>query len=102
MSTFVCYYYYVGWGCWSLGFTIDLSCPNIEIHVPTGFIRIGMSCDPDEYPDEVKRRTFGFHFTRKGRTLTAWPRRAALLVLLPALALAGSWGGIVRALGRHW
>ena len=38
---FVCYFYYVRWSCLSLGFHIDAYSPNIEIHLPFGFIRIG-------------------------------------------------------------
>ena len=37
-----CYFWFVGWWCFSLGFHISLAKPfNIEIHVPFGFIRIG-------------------------------------------------------------
>lgn len=38
---FVCYFHFVGWDCLSLGFHVCLSAPNIEIHVPFGFLRIG-------------------------------------------------------------
>jgi hypothetical protein len=36
-----CYFYFIGWWNWSLGFHINPSIPNIEIHLPFGFIRIG-------------------------------------------------------------
>lgn len=36
---FVCYFWFVGWDCISLGFHICSR--NIEIHLPFGFIRIG-------------------------------------------------------------
>lgn len=35
------YFWFVGWDCLSLGFHVCLSAPNIEIHIPFGFIRIG-------------------------------------------------------------
>ena len=38
---FECYFYFVGWDCFSLGFHICTGCPNIELHIPFGFIRIG-------------------------------------------------------------
>ena len=39
---FVAYYWFVGW--WTpinIGFHLDFHSPNIEIHLPFGFIRIG-------------------------------------------------------------
>lgn len=39
--TFVAYFFLVGWDCISLGFHISFANPNIEIHLPFGFIRIG-------------------------------------------------------------
>lgn len=38
---FVAYFFFVGWDCLSLGVHISLSLPNLEIHVPFGFFRIG-------------------------------------------------------------
>lgn len=38
---FVCYFWFVGWDCLSLGLHVCWSAPNIEIHVPFGFFRIG-------------------------------------------------------------
>ncbi len=38
---FVCYFYFVGWHVLSLGLSICILQPNIEIHIPFGFIRIG-------------------------------------------------------------
>lgn len=38
---FVTYFWFVGWDCVSLGAHICVSKPNIEIHLPFGFIRIG-------------------------------------------------------------
>lgn len=37
----VAYFWFVGWDCWSLGAHICVGAPNIEIHVPFGFFRIG-------------------------------------------------------------
>lgn len=42
---FVCYYYFIDWWHISLGFHICLSAPNIELHLPFGFIRIGVPSD---------------------------------------------------------
>jgi len=42
---FVFYFHFVGWDCLSLGGHICLSLPNIEIHIPFGFIRIGFVRD---------------------------------------------------------
>jgi hypothetical protein len=39
--TWVAYFWFVGWSCISLGFHVCLSAPNIEIHLPFGFIRLG-------------------------------------------------------------
>ncbi len=38
---FVCYYWFIGWWHWSLGINVYLPAPNLEIHLPFGFIRIG-------------------------------------------------------------
>lgn len=38
---FVAYFFFVGWDCLSFGVHVALLCPNIEIHLPFGFIRIG-------------------------------------------------------------
>lgn len=39
---FCCYFWYVGWWAVSFGFHISLKEPNIEIHLPFGFLRIGI------------------------------------------------------------
>ena len=39
---FVCYFYFITWEHISLGVHIHLGKPNIEIHLPFGFIRVGM------------------------------------------------------------
>ncbi len=38
---FCAYFWFNGWSNINLGITISLYCPNIEIHVPFGFFRIG-------------------------------------------------------------
>ncbi len=38
---FVAYFWFNGWSNINLGISISLQCPNIEFHVPFGFIRIG-------------------------------------------------------------
>jgi hypothetical protein len=35
------YFYFVGWNCLSLGLHIDVRSPNLEIHMPFGFFKIG-------------------------------------------------------------
>lgn len=36
-----CYFWFVGWDCISFGLHVCLGAPNIEIHLPFGFLRIG-------------------------------------------------------------
>ena len=36
-----CYFWLVGWDCISFGLHVAIMQPNIEIHLPFGFIRIG-------------------------------------------------------------
>lgn len=38
---FVCYFHFIGIENISLGITLNLLLPNIEIHIPGGFFRIG-------------------------------------------------------------
>jgi len=45
---FICYFWFVGWGCLSLGFHVCFSLPNIEIHLPFGFFRIGWEWECNE------------------------------------------------------
>lgn len=37
----ICYWHFVGWSCISIGMSIDLHSPNLEIHLPFGFFRLG-------------------------------------------------------------
>lgn len=38
---FVAYFHLVGFDCFSIGFHMAVLQPNIEIHVPFGFFRVG-------------------------------------------------------------
>lgn len=38
---FCCYFFFVGWDCMSLGIHVAVMLPNIELHVPFGFFRVG-------------------------------------------------------------
>lgn len=40
----VCYWWFVGWDCISLGLHVCSS--NVEIHLPFGFIRVGRPSRP--------------------------------------------------------
>lgn len=41
MKLFTCHFWFAGWDCLSLGVHVCFSLPNIEIHLPFGFCRIG-------------------------------------------------------------
>ncbi len=60
-----CYFYFVGWDCWSLGLHFCPTMPNLEIHVPFGFVRIGM-CSTFAFDYEGREfsdaRTFGYEW----------------------------------------
>lgn len=44
---FVAYFFFVGWDTpLQLGFSLCLSQPNLEIHIPFGFVRIGWVLNP--------------------------------------------------------
>ena len=38
---FVAYFWFVGWDCLSIGLHVAICQPNLEVHVPFGFFRIG-------------------------------------------------------------
>ena len=38
---FVCYFWFIDWSHISLGLHVHLRSPNMEIHLPGGFLRIG-------------------------------------------------------------
>jgi len=47
---FVAYFHFVGWWAFSLGISLDVKSPNIEIHLPFGFLRIGWSEGSQQRP----------------------------------------------------
>jgi len=49
----IAYFWFVGWGHLALGVSIYLGAPNIEIHVPFGFFRIGRRAAPSRVILEV-------------------------------------------------
>ncbi len=64
---FVCFFFFVDWYCYSIGFHVCLKPINLEIHLPFGFIRIGLS-KKSKYPvlnaDEIDQKTFGIQGNR--------------------------------------
>jgi hypothetical protein len=38
---FVCYIAFIGWDNISLGLHLNWRCPNVEVHLPFCFIRVG-------------------------------------------------------------
>jgi len=61
---FVCYVWTQSWYYLSLGFHIDLVSPNIEIHLPYCFIRIGWEWFEYSTPNKKYLDRFGI-FPRK-------------------------------------
>jgi hypothetical protein len=53
MRNFVCYFYCNGWDL-NLGISICFGQPNIEIHLPFGFVRVGW--ERAEYLTQVAER----------------------------------------------
>ncbi len=45
---YLCYFYFITWQHVSLGLHVHLGAPNIEIHLPFGFIRVGWQLDPQQ------------------------------------------------------
>lgn len=41
MRQFIAYFHFVSWGHISFGFHVCLHSPNVELHIPFGFFRIG-------------------------------------------------------------
>ena len=57
---FVCIWFFVNWRQISLGINIDLGKPNIEIHLPFGFIKIGIDGIENYTKEQLeKKRTYG-------------------------------------------
>lgn len=58
---FVAFWYRVSWAHFSLGFHVDVSSPNIEIHVPFGFVRVGWArTRRSELSDRGRYRRWGY------------------------------------------
>lgn len=61
-TQFVCFFWFVSFKSISLGVSLNLKPFHIEIHVPFGFIKIGMdekNIEPCNW-DEVSWRQFGY------------------------------------------
>ena len=63
-NVFVLYFWFVSWKSLSLGISLNLNPLHLEIHIPFGFIKIGMdelNRDAINF-DEIKWRGFGFNY----------------------------------------
>ena len=60
---FVCFFHFVGWDCISLGAHLCLTGPHVELHIPFGFVRVGLYPDgPRAINHETAHRyTFGIY-----------------------------------------
>jgi len=58
-TRFVCFFWFNSWDHVSLGFHICFSQPNIEIHLPFGFVKIGWDRHVSHRLSEIKSRGFG-------------------------------------------
>lgn len=47
----VAYFWFQGWRNIQLGLHVDLESPNMEIHLPFGFVRLGRRSKPVIYTD---------------------------------------------------
>ena len=47
---FRCYFWFVGWPNLALGVSVCLESPNVEIHLPFGFLRIGWCREMEQLP----------------------------------------------------
>lgn len=52
-ARFVAYFWFVGWDCFSLGVHLCVSAPNVEIHLPFGFLRIGANSFRRQFLKEI-------------------------------------------------
>jgi hypothetical protein len=59
IKDFVCYFHFIGWMHWSLGFHVYTPEPNIEIHLPFGYIRVGWVSRYGRNGSQ-KTRSFGY------------------------------------------
>lgn len=58
MKKFIAYFFFIKWSCISFGFHIDIASPNIEIHIPFGFFRIGWEKPMRFYYED---KTYGWY-----------------------------------------
>ena len=59
---FVCFFHFVSWFSVSFGFSLYFKGPNLEIHIPFGFIKIGFEEHCELRPaneDKFRKRTIG-------------------------------------------
>lgn len=50
----IAYFHFVGWDCISLGVSVCFSAPNLELHLPFGFVRVGKNSKAMHYVLEDK------------------------------------------------
>jgi hypothetical protein len=66
-KTFKAFYHVTGWYPINFGINVDFQKPNMEIHIPFGFIRIGWDNMPRRFKDDdfednkFMYKTFGFY-----------------------------------------
>jgi len=58
---FVYYFWFTGWGQISLGINISLAPPNVELHIPFGFFKVGF-----EYTKIKDERFYALKWRPKG------------------------------------
>lgn len=58
---FIAFFHFVSWAHFSLGIHIDFSSPNIEIHMPIGFIRLGWNKTSGRIPINHHSTTWRDH-----------------------------------------
>ena len=56
MRQFIAYFHFIDWSHISFGFHVWLKGPNIEVHVPFGFFRLGWQTGGVH---DISPRTFG-------------------------------------------
>lgn len=52
---FTAHFHFVGWECISLGLSVDVKNPNLELHLPFGFFRLGWTGDCFYNQEETKQ-----------------------------------------------
>lgn len=69
---FICYFYFVSWSSLSLGVSFDFCAPNLEIHLPFGFVRVGICSAPIMGTRFTFDRQNGFGVTEMWNPPTAY------------------------------